>query len=147
MYRKILLVAMVAFALAWQFPNQANAQQQSLNLWAAISVSDPLFRESWTKDLTIHFTLVNDGNEIIDPKIESSKIIINGEALESSGFIFSNGPRSKNWNALAPRDALRFSIGLNEYFKKPGIYKVSWKGQNFEAPQITFRVMPSKSNR
>lgn len=145
MYRKTLLVVVVA--LAWQLSNQVNAQQQSTNLWAAISVSDPLFQESWTKDLMIHFTLVNDGSEIIDPKIESSKIIINGEELENSGFIFGNGIRSKNWNALAPGDALRFSLGLNEYFKKPGIYKVSWKGENFHAAEIIFRVMPSRSNR
>jgi hypothetical protein len=145
MYRKIFLTTIIIVSLGCVLINEIKAKPQTPHLWAAIGVSDPLFREAWTKDLMLHFTVVNDGSETIDPKIESSKIIINGEELEPSSFIFSNGIRSTNWNALAPGEALRFSLGMNEYFKKPGIYKVAWKGENFEAPVIVFRVMPSKS--
>jgi hypothetical protein len=36
-------------------------------------------------------------------------------------------------------------VALGRYFKEPGIYKVSWRGEGFEAPTIVFRVMPRKN--
>ena len=125
----------------------AKQNQKSPHLWAAISVSDPLFHEGWTKDLALHFTVVNDGSEPIDPKIVASKIIINGKGLEDSAVIFGNGPRDARWNALPPADSLRFTYALGEYFKQPGIYKVSWTGEGFEAAEIVFRVMPKTDKR
>ncbi len=124
----------------------ASANQKRPKLWASLSVSRPLFHAGWTKELLIHFTLVNDGSKTIDPKIESSKIIINGVDLENSGFILSNGPRDGRWRALPPGDSLEFTYTLGDYFKKPGVYRVSWKGENFETSTIVFRVMPYKTN-
>ena len=146
MYRKAIIIFAILGG-GFLFYSYSHAKQLRPKLWAAISVSDPLFQEGGTKDLMIHFTLVNDGNAVVDPRIESSKISVNGEELENSGFIFGNGIRSSNWNALAPGDALRFTYGLEQYFLKPGIYKVSWKGEDFETSTIVFRVMPSKNNR
>ena len=126
--------------------NGLRDKQEHPNLWAALSVSRPLFHAGSTKELFIHFTLVNDGSKTINPKIESSKIIINGEELKDSSFILSNGPRDSRWNALPPGDTLEFTYALEDYFKKPGTYTVSWKSDNFESPTIVFRVMPNKAN-
>lgn len=145
MYRKAILIIALFASGCWLF-SWARANPKPPNLWASLSVSRPLFHAGWTKDLSISFTLVNDGIETIDPKIESSKIVVNGVELENSGFILGNGPRDARWNALSPGDALEFTYALEDYFKKPGIYRVSWKGDNFESPTIIFRVVPNKSN-
>ena len=145
MYRKsVLLIALFASGLL--LVGWAPAKQEQRKLWASLSVSRPLFYAGWTKELTVYFTLVNDGSETIDPKIESSKIIINGVELEESGFIFGNGLRDMRWRALPFGDALEFNYALEKYFKEPGIYRVSWKGDGFETPTIVFRVMPYKTN-
>lgn len=145
MYRKLIFVS-VLFASGFLLLSWVQAKPERPNLWAALSVSRPLFHGGWTKELSIHFTLVNDGKETIDPKIGSSKIIVNGVELENSDFILSNGPRDARWKALPPGDALEFTYALENYFKEPGIYRVSWKGDNFETPVIVFRVTPDKSN-
>jgi len=91
----------------------------------------------------INFTVTNDGNRTVDPKIDSSKIIVNGKELDDSALILGNGPRGANWNALPPGGTLQFGYNLAKYFQASGIYRVSWKGQAFEAPTIEFRVVPS----
>lgn len=145
MYRKSILIITV-FISGISLVSWARANQEQPKLWASLSVSRPLFHAGWTKELLVYFTLVNDGSETIDPKIESSKIIINGVEVKDSGFIFGNGPRDKRWRALPPGDSLEFTYALEKYFKEPGIYRVSWKGEHFETPTIVFRVMPSKNN-
>jgi hypothetical protein len=142
--RSVLLITLFVSGLL--LVSWARANQEQPKLWASLSVSRPLFYAGWTKELLVYFTLVNDGNKTIDPKIESSKIIINGVELKDSGFILSNGPRDKRWRALPPGDSLEFSYALEKYFQEPGIYRVSWKGENFETPAIVFRVMPSKNS-
>ena len=148
MHKKVYL-AVGILSLGFLLLNWASAKQsqKSPRLWAAISISDPLSQEGWTKGIAIHFTVVNDGSAPLDPKIVASKIIVNGKELEDSGFILGNGPRDARWDALPPGDSLRFTYALGEYFKEPGIYKVSWKGEGFEAPEVVFRVMPRRDKR
>ena len=98
-------------------------------LWAALSVNHPVFRQAETKALNIEFTLVNDGDAVLDPKIGDSKIIINGKELADSGFILSNGPRDARFDALPPGDHLRFGYALGDHFLEPGVYRVSWRGR------------------
>jgi hypothetical protein len=142
--RKSVLKLIVGLALLPAF--LSTSKQETPKLWAAISVSDPLFEEGWTKELMIHFTLVNDGTTTIDPKVGTWKLVVNGEESADSGFIFGNGIRDTRWEALPTGDKLRFTYALEQYFKKPGIYRVSWKGDGFEALPIEFRVMPNKKN-
>jgi hypothetical protein len=145
MYRKSLSI-IALFASGLVLFNWALANQERPKVWAALSVSRPLFRAGSTKELLIHFTLVNDGTKPIEPKIESSKIIINGKELGNSALILGNGPRDARWDALPPGDVLEFTYALEDYFKEPGIYGVSWKGDYFETPTIVFRVMPYKTH-
>lgn len=145
MYRKSVLI-ITFFVSVLLLVSWSSANQEHPKLWASLSISRPLFHAGWTKELLIHFTLVNDGSKSIDPKIESSKIIINGVELENSGFILNKGPKDGRWRALPPGDSLEFTYALEDYFKEPGIYRVLWKGDNFETPTIVFRVMPYKTN-
>ena len=148
MYKRIsLVIAVVAVGLLLLSRTNAERQQDHRTLWAAVSVSEPVFEAGWTKNLQINFALVNDGRETLNPTIASSEIIVNGEALKDSAFIFGNGPKDARWKALSPGDSLRFSYAMGDRFKEPGIYTVSWKGDGFESAAVVFRVLPNKDGR
>lgn len=112
-------------------------------LWAGISVTQPVFREGETVAgiFQINFVLVNDGNKVVNPEFGASKLLINGKEVANWGFIVSNGPKDNRWEALPPKDYILFGYALGEYFEKPGIYRVVWKGKAFQSPELVFRVM------
>ena len=107
-----------------------------------MSVNHAIFKAGQTKDLRIEFTLVNDGDKVIDPKIPESQIVINGKELTDSGLIFSSVQKGTRFKALSPGDSLQFSLSLVDQFKEPGIYRVSWKGAGFRSPEIVLRILP-----
>lgn len=115
------------------------------SLWAVIAVNHPVFEPSATNDLSIEFTLVNDGDKVVDPKISESRIVINGKELADSKMILGNGPRDARFEALPPGESVRFSYALGSYFQEPGIYRVSWAGPAFHSPDTVFRVLPPKT--
>jgi hypothetical protein len=96
--------------------------------------------------LIVEFTLVNDGEATIDPKIGASRIVVNGTELEDSGLILGNGPRDARFDALPPGDNLRFVYALGDHFKEPGVYRVSWQGASFRSPEVEFRVLLEKAD-
>jgi hypothetical protein len=98
------------------------------------------------KGLNIEFILVNDGEATIDPKFGESRIVVQGQELVDSELILGNGPRDTRFAALRPGQCLRFSYLLGDYFKEPGIYRVSWRGTSFRSPEVVFRVLPEKAN-
>jgi hypothetical protein len=122
----------------------AKSAPKARPLRASLSVNRPVFREGDTSGLQIDFTLVNATDQVINPKVGSSKIVINDKALADSGFILSNGPRPANAEALPPGERLRFGYALGDYFARPGTYRVRWEGEGFRSPEITFRVLPKE---
>jgi hypothetical protein len=112
------------------------------SLWAGLSVNHPVFRADQTKDLRIEFTLVNDGDKPIDPKITKSQILINGKELGHSGLILSSVQEGDRSEALPPGQSLRLDCLLGDWFKEPGIYRVSWKGSGFQSSEIVIRILP-----
>jgi hypothetical protein len=117
-------------------------QKKAGNLWAGLSVNHPIFKAGQTKDLRIEFTLVNDGDKVIDPKIADSQIVINGKELTDSGLIFSGVQKGARSRALSPGDSLQFSFPLGDQFKEPGTFRISWKGAGFHSPEIVLRILP-----
>jgi hypothetical protein len=107
-------------------------------LWAAIGVNHTAFRPGETKDLFIEFTLINDGATNIDPKIVDSRVVINGKDLEDSARLLGSEPR----DPLPPGERLRFGFALGEHFQRPGVYRVSWRGEQFRSPEVAIRVLP-----
>ena len=106
-------------------------------------MNHPIFEQEDTKKLSIEFTVVNDSDKTIDPKIAESRIVINGEVLADSARILTNGPQDTRYGALPPGDHLRFVFALGDHFERPGVYRVSWRGEDFQSPEVVFRVLPS----
>ena len=75
-----------------------------------MSVNHPIFKAGQTKDLRIEFTLVNDGDKVIDPKIPESQIVINGKELSDSGLILSSVQKGARFRALPPGESLQFGL-------------------------------------
>ena len=119
---------------------------RATNLWYAINVNHPIFEQGHPNDLTIEFNLVNDGDTAIEPKIADSMIVINGKELPDSGLIFGSGPKVSRMKAPPPGAHLQFNSPLGDQFKQPGIYRVSWKGDGFQTPAITIRILPEATN-
>jgi hypothetical protein len=119
-------------------------------LWSAISVRWPLEREGEaTKRITIYFALVNDGDKPVAPKVDSSRLFINGTEYEGWSKVVEhvgvvNGKRVKRFDALPPGEELLFGEVLDDAFRQPGTYRVRWEGEGFRSPEIMFRVMPKK---
>jgi hypothetical protein len=131
--------------------------EKGVKLWAAVGVSDLILNwNSLDWDLrtrgpfTINFNVMNDGEKVVDPKLKSSRLFINGKECDGKeGRInwlvnMNNGPRDERWKALPPGDYISFTKAMGDYFKEPGEYRIKWKGEGFEAPEVVFRVMPSK---
>jgi hypothetical protein len=126
-------------------PDKDPPAAEKKQLWAAISVSRPIFESGAAGDrFMIHFALVNDGDGAARPMLRSSQLVINGKELESWAFIIANGPRDDRWDELPAHDHLAFAYALGDVFDKPGIYEVVWKGQDFESAKIVFRALPRK---
>jgi hypothetical protein len=117
-------------------------ERKTGKIWAGLSVNHPVFKASQTKDLRIEFTLVNDGDKVIDPKIPESRIVINGKELSDSGMILSRVQKGTRFDALPPGESLQFDCPVGDHFKVPGIYRVSWKGAGFHSPDIVLRILP-----
>ncbi len=90
------------------------AQFKAVSLWAALSVNHPVFKAGQTKDVRIEFTLVNDGDKVIDPKIPESRIIVNGKELSDLGPILCNGLNNAPVKTLSPGQNLQVSVVLGE---------------------------------
>ena len=139
------IVFLAAFGLlAGGAGTQESKPKPEKKLWAAISTNTPI--RDWPAfdmdKFTVQFGLVNDGDKTVDPEIESSELLVNGKKLKDWDWIIRNGLRSNNWNALAPNDHVHFAYALGKHFEEPGIYKLKWKGKDFESAEIVLRVMP-----
>jgi len=115
------------------------------SLWAGLSVKHSIFKAGQTRDLRIEFTLVNDGDKVIDPKIAESRIIINGKELADSASVLTSTSKDAPFTALAPGQSLQFDCPLGDHFKEPGTYPASWKGAGFQSSEIVLRVLPEKA--
>jgi type II secretory pathway pseudopilin PulG len=123
-------------------PQTADGQR---NLWAAISVNRPLFTLAETKDLRIVLTLVNDGDEAIDPKIAESRIVMNGKEVANPALFIGEGSNSVRLRALGPGDRLEFNFAPGELVNEAGIFRISWKGVGFQSPEVVFRIIAERS--
>jgi hypothetical protein len=111
-------------------------------LWAAVTLNHSVLEQGEPKDLSIELTVVNDSDQTIDPKIAESRIVINGQDLADSARILSDSPRDTRYSALPPGGYLRFVYALGDHFERPGVYRVSWRGECFRSPEVIFRVLP-----
>ena len=146
--RCLMCVAVVgSLALAADGP-QSEATTARVKLWAGLSVTSPTVGADDVQDarsFMVFFSLVNDGDKAVNPEIDSSQLLVNGKELKEWGFIVGNGPRGNDFESLAVGQAVRFGKGMGRYFSKPGVYKLQWKGKDFESAVVEFRVLPANS--
>jgi hypothetical protein len=136
-----------ALACSAQAAKLTTADQKKAGaLWAGLSVNQPAFRVGQTKDMRVEFTLVNDGDKAIAPKITESRIVINDKELDDSALIFSSVPKEARSQALSPGERLQFDCHLGDQFKEPGVYRVSWKGSGFQSPEIVLRILSKEAH-
>jgi hypothetical protein len=114
-------------------------------LWAALAVNHAAFRRGEAQGLYVEFTLVNDGEAAVDPKVGESRIVVDGAELADSGLILGNGPRDARFAALPPGGHLRFGYALGDHFRQPGVHRVSWRGAGFRSPEVVIRVLPDEA--
>lgn len=142
---KITCIAMISIALlAAAVCLAAPGKPKVSDLWAAVSVSEPLVVEGKLKTFHAIFALSNDTDHPIDPKVASWKLIINGEEYPNSQMLFGNGPRDDRWKSLPAGDYLLFGYALSDPFKVPGTYTLVWRAKDFESSPVTFRIMKQK---
>ena len=146
---RTLFLALMALIMSYgPTQNKDPEKKPSHTLWAAISTNKPVYLQpkdpSFHEVFTIYFGLVNDGTKTVDPEIGSSHLLINGVEPKNWSMTINNGLRSDKDKALPPGDDLIFACGLESHFREPGIYKVVWKGKNFESPVMTLRVLASE---
>jgi hypothetical protein len=118
-------------------------------IWAGVTVNRSMF--DWRPRIKIlgeepqrvmlTFTLMNDSDRTIDPEVRQSELLINGKPFERWQFILGNGPRDEWREALPPGEFTVWGYSMNDYFQKPGIYKIMWKGKRFQSREIEFRVI------
>lgn len=126
--------------------NTSKTSNNNQPIWAALSINHPVLTVGQTKDLRIEFSLINDGDKVIDPKIAKSRIVINDKEIADSGLVLSSVAKEDRFKVLAPGESLQFDCLLGDHFKVPGRYRVSWKGSEFQAPEIVVRIMPDKTH-
>jgi len=66
----------------------------------------------------------------VNPEAKSWRLTINGKRLsrDDAGWLFDNSPRGPEFEALLPGRRLSFGKAMGSYFKRRGVYKVSWDG-------------------
>ena len=126
-------------------PSPGTAANANGPLWSALSINHTAFRPEDLNSLTIEFTLVNDGKTPVDPKILRSRIIVNGQELAGSSRLLGGESRVARLRSLPPGDPLRFALPLGDQFRAPGTYRVSWRGEDFQSPELSFRVLPEEA--
>jgi hypothetical protein len=139
----IRMVGLVLVTAALALSQGGQEPAAGVKLWAALAVSEPIFDRGGVDQMQVSFADYNEGDATADPKIESSHLLINGVEPRDWPLVIGNGPRGKIFYSLPPGKTLQFGYGLGpRYFLDPGIYKLRWKGENFESPELTFRVVP-----
>lgn len=103
-------------------------------LWAALAVSHAVVEAGDAASLVVECALVNDGDRDVDPRQADSRLVVNGKELAD---------RLPPGAALPPGGHVRLTHALGSAIAGPGEYRVSWRGANFQAPEVTIRVVPA----
>ena len=118
---------------------RAQETSSSIRVWAAVAVTAPVL--STGEPVNVRFAATNLGNEPIPRTLvrEQTVLVINGQEWQRSAFAFANGLHSME-KMLAPGKSQTFVYQLTDLFRKPGVYRLVWKGRGFESLPFEFRV-------
>jgi hypothetical protein len=118
---------------------RAQEASSPIRVWAAVAAIAPVF--STGEPVNVVFAATNVGKEPIARALvrEQTVLVINGQQWQESARTFSSGPGSIE-KMLAPGKSQVFGAQLTNLFRKPGVYRLVWKGKGFESLPIEFRV-------
>jgi hypothetical protein len=117
-------------------------------LWAVAYTLKPVFEAG--ERLHFGIDVVNDGDRAIAPGIGpgggNSYLVINDVPLQNDAWqmFMLNGLGSSYSDQLPPGEHTGRTLSAERFFPDPGVYRVSWRGQAFESPEVVFRVLPRK---
>ena len=145
--RLLLLIGLAAASMACFGGLRGNATgqgQPAPQLWAGISADSPVIVLGSHQSIQLSFALINDSDSTVNPGIDRSKLVINGQEWPDSALMFGNGPRDSRFEALPAGDYLLIGAKIPDLFADPGTYLVSWRGAGYESASITVRVLPQQ---
>ena len=146
-FRLLLLVGLTVASMACfgELRGKATGEVQvTSQLWAGISADSPVVILGSHKPLAISFAMVNDSDSLVNPAIDGSKLVINGQEWPGSDLMFGNGPRDSRFDGLPAGEFVLFSSSIPNLFAEPGTYLVSWRGAGYESAPVTVRVLPQQ---
>jgi hypothetical protein len=143
---RLLILIIFAIYVSIAADRSRGPAQAEKKLWAGITVNRTVFSRFVKDPVLVSFSLVNDGEEPVNPEVESSRLLVNGKELEDWSDIIRNGIRDGRWKSLPSKDYIDFTYDLSDHFTKPGVYRLSWKGKGFQADDVVFRVLPKGGN-
>jgi hypothetical protein len=118
-------------------------------LWAVASIVPPvLVRDTSTIRRTqLFLELVNDGTQTVETGTWESVLVVDGQPLRSRNWSMAlrTGLISGTWLELPPGEPAGIVRPLHGIITDPGIYRVSWKGKDFQSPEVVFRILPAKA--
>jgi len=121
-------------------PTAARTFQASTpHVWAAVTVDQPIFHINQPINVMFAATNVSDMPIRLTELREETVLVINGQDWPESRFTFTNGAHSTA-QFLQPAKSMMFVYQLTRVFKEPGLYRIVWRGKDFETLPVEFRV-------
>lgn len=77
---------------------------------------------------------------VVEPSSSVGSTRPTDEAADPAG---TKSPVTK----LSPGEHVEFVSQLGNYCRKPGVYRVSWRGRNYASPEVVFRVLRRNAAR
>ena len=122
--------------------NAAAQAGPKVKLWAAIGVARPVFQLHETENMAMSFVVVNDGEIMADPSVESSDLFVNGVEPKDWSFVIGNGPRNSYFKALPPGQILSFGYQLGPSDSRRSLRRRQWQsGQEGDVRMTTTRSL------
>jgi hypothetical protein len=108
-------------------------------VWAAVTVDSPIIQIDQPINVTFAATNLSDMPILMSDLRDDTVLVINGKEWAGSRFTFSNGARPVA-RFLEPGKSMMFVYQLTSVFKEPGLYRIVWRGKDFETLPLEFRV-------
>jgi hypothetical protein len=99
----------------------------------------PIFTVGQAINVTFAATNLGDLPIRLTALREETVLVITGKDWRDSAFSFANGVHSTA-EFLPPGRSTTFSYLLTSFFKEPGLYRIVWRGKDFETLPVEFRV-------
>ena len=87
----------------------------------------------------ISFILLNDGETPGNSTSGGWKLVIDGQEVSDSNWVFGNGPQPEGgYGILRPGESYQFGkeLEISRYFSKLGEHTLSWRGRGFQSSTI-----------